>query len=44
MMERLISRLVEEGIPTISLYAEPNVLGLYEKLGEILHLLNHPIR
>lgn len=33
MMERLTRRLVEGGIPTITLYAEPNVVGLYEKLG-----------
>ena len=34
MMERLTRRLVEAGIPTIALYAEPSVVGLYEKLGE----------
>jgi len=33
LMERLTARLVEDGIPTITLYAEPNVVGLYEKLG-----------
>ncbi len=33
MMERLTRRLVEGGIPSITLYAEPNVVGLYEKLG-----------
>ncbi|GAX83051.1 hypothetical protein CEUSTIGMA_g10477.t1 [Chlamydomonas eustigma] len=33
MMERLVRNLMEKGIPTITLYAEPNVVGLYEKLG-----------
>lgn len=33
MMERLTRQLVAGGIPTITLYAEPNVVGLYEKLG-----------
>mmetsp|Transcript_24413 Transcript_24413/g.53326 ORF Transcript_24413/g.53326 Transcript_24413/m.53326 type:complete len:257 (+) Transcript_24413:48-818(+) len=33
MIERLTRKLVEGGIPTITLYAEPNVVGLYEKLG-----------
>ena len=26
---------VEDGIPTICLYAEPDVVGLYEKLGYV---------
>jgi len=33
MMERLTARLVQDGIPTITLYAEPSVVALYEKLG-----------
>lgn len=33
MMERLTRRLVEDSIPTITLYAEPKVVALYEKLG-----------
>ena len=33
MMERLTRKLVEAQIPTITLYAEPSVVGLYEKLG-----------
>lgn len=33
MMERLTKRLVEDDIRIITLYAEPNVVGLYEKLG-----------
>lgn len=33
LMERLTARLVQDDIPTITLYAEPNVVGLYEKLG-----------
>jgi len=33
MVERLTASLVEEGISTITLYAEPGVVGLYEKLG-----------
>ena len=32
MVERLIGRLLEEDIGTITLYAEPTVTGLYEKL------------
>ena len=32
-MERLIISLTEEDISTITLYAEPKVVGLYEKLG-----------
>jgi len=34
MMERITCRLIEAGIPTITLYAEPSVVGLYERLGE----------
>lgn len=33
LMERLTARLVQDDIPTITLYAEPAVIGLYEKLG-----------
>lgn len=33
MVERLTASLVQDGISTITLYAEPNVVGLYEKLG-----------
>lgn len=33
MVERLTGRLVEQGIATITLYAEPGVVGLYERLG-----------
>ncbi len=32
-VERLISILAEEDISIITLYAEPKVVGLYEKLG-----------
>ena len=32
-VERLISSLAEEDISIITLYAEPKVVGLYEKLG-----------
>ncbi|CAL8466085.1 g5621 [Coccomyxa elongata] len=35
VLERLTARLVAEGIPNITLFAEPNVVGLYEKLGFI---------
>ena len=34
MMERITCQLVEAGIPTITLYAEPSVVELYERLGE----------
>lgn len=33
MMERLTASLVADGISTITLYAEPQVVGLYRKLG-----------
>lgn len=33
MMERLTRQLVANGIPTITLYAEPNVVAMYERLG-----------
>lgn len=33
MMERLTHQLVADGIGTITLYAEPQVVGLYKKLG-----------
>ncbi|GAB4813780.1 hypothetical protein N2152v2_000826 [Parachlorella kessleri] len=33
MVERLTASLVTDGIATITLYAEPGVVGLYEKLG-----------
>jgi GNAT superfamily N-acetyltransferase len=32
-VERLTARLLKEGITTITLYAEPGVVGLYQKLG-----------
>jgi hypothetical protein len=32
-MERLTAGLVADGIPTITLYAEPRVVPLYKKLG-----------
>lgn len=35
LMERLTARLVEDGIPTITLYAEPAVISMYERLGFI---------
>lgn len=35
VLERLTASLVAEGIPNITLFAEPNVVGLYEKLGFI---------
>ena len=35
LMERLIARLVCDDIASIALFAEPNVVGLYEKLGFI---------
>ncbi len=33
MVERLTASLVEDDIQTICLYAEPGVVGMYEKLG-----------
>eukprot|EP00889_Picochlorum_renovo_P007993 jgi/Picre1/35023/NNA_002488.t1 len=33
LVERLTAHLVQQGIPTVTLYAEPGVVGLYEKLG-----------
>jgi GNAT superfamily N-acetyltransferase len=33
LVERLTASLVDEGIPIVTLYAEPGVVGLYEKLG-----------
>lgn len=33
MIERLTNQLVQDGISTITLYAEPQVVGLYKKLG-----------
>lgn len=33
LVERLTAALVEDDIQTICLYAEPNVVGMYEKLG-----------
>jgi aralkylamine N-acetyltransferase len=33
LIERLTYQLMDDGIPTIALYAEPNVVALYEKLG-----------
>lgn len=35
LVERLTADLVDSGISTITLYAEPGVVGLYEKLGFI---------
>ncbi len=35
VLERLTAGLVADGIPYITLFAEPNVIGLYEKLGFI---------
>ena len=32
-VERLTGKLVRDGITTITLYAEPGVVGLYQKLG-----------
>ncbi len=32
-MERLLAGLLEAGIPAITLYADPKVVTLYEKLG-----------
>lgn len=33
LVERLTAKLVHENITIISLYAEPNVVGLYNRLG-----------
>ena len=33
LIERVTARLVNEDITTVSLYAEPNVVGLYNRLG-----------
>jgi len=33
LVERLTARLVNEDITIVSLYAEPNVVGLYNRLG-----------
>jgi aralkylamine N-acetyltransferase len=33
VVERLTRRLVEDGVSTITLYAEPKVVGMYRKLG-----------
>ena len=33
VVERLTAALVRDGITTITLFAEPGVVGLYEKLG-----------
>ncbi|EFN57263.1 hypothetical protein CHLNCDRAFT_143824 [Chlorella variabilis] len=35
LVERLTSSLVHDGIATITLYAEPGVVALYEKLGYV---------
>ncbi len=32
-MERLLGGLIDSGIPAITLYADPKVVTLYEKLG-----------
>ena len=36
MVERLTASLVEDGISTVTLYAEPNVVGMYQKLGFVV--------
>lgn len=33
LIERVTASLVNEDITTVSLYAEPNVVGLYNRLG-----------
>ncbi|KAL6771857.1 hypothetical protein ACKKBG_A28045 [Auxenochlorella protothecoides x Auxenochlorella symbiontica] len=33
LVERLLEALTSQGIPTITLYAEPGVVGMYEKMG-----------
>ena len=33
LMERLLGGLLDAGIPAITLYADPKVITLYEKLG-----------
>lgn len=33
MFERLMSRLIEDDIPTIALFAEPGVVKMYSKFG-----------
>jgi GNAT superfamily N-acetyltransferase len=33
LVERLTARLVAEGVPAVTLFAEPGVVGLYERLG-----------
>ena len=33
LMERLLGGLIDAGIPAITLYADPKVVTLYEKLG-----------
>ena len=35
LVERLVAKLVNEDITAISLYAEPNVVDLYNRLGFI---------
>lgn len=33
LVERLVNDLLQEGIPVVSLFAEPKVVALYERLG-----------
>lgn len=35
LVERLTASLVEDDIQTVCLYAEPGVVGMYEKLGYV---------
>lgn len=32
-MERLVASLVDDGVSVITLYAEPNVVNMYQRLG-----------
>ena len=33
LVERLVNALLSEGVPVVSLFAEPRVVGMYERLG-----------
>ena len=33
LVERLVNALLAEGVPVVSLFAEPRVVGLYQRLG-----------
>lgn len=33
LVERLVNAMLADGVPVVSLFAEPRVVGLYEKLG-----------